>query len=135
MIGFGSVRIFRPARSSGDFTAFLASTLREPKLYAQATMRIFAPLEQRVLDRLRGAGVERLGLLRETVEQVAEVERADERHEVGRDRRTGDHHVDDAELHRIDDVDLLAELVVREERELDLLAEIRGFHVLRRLSK
>src|ERR1043165_4938281 len=67
-------------------------------------------LEQRVLDRPGGARVERLGLLRERIEQVTEVERAHERHEVRRDRRAGDHHVDDAELHRVDDVDLLAEL-------------------------
>ncbi|MHC2286980.1 hypothetical protein ACVIJW_002850 [Bradyrhizobium barranii subsp. barranii] len=30
--GFGNVLILRPARSSGVFTGFLASTLREPKL-------------------------------------------------------------------------------------------------------
>ena len=44
MTGFGSVRIFRPARSSGVLTGFLARTLREPKLYAQAMMRMLAPL-------------------------------------------------------------------------------------------
>src|SRR5258708_14382042 len=80
-------------------------------------------LEQSVLDRLGGAGVERLGLLRKTGEEITEVEGANQRHQIGRDRRARHHQVDDAELDRIDDVDFLTELVVGQERDLDLLAE------------
>ena len=87
-------------------------------------------LEQRLLDRLGGAGVERLGLLLEAREQIAEIEGSDQRHQVGRDRGTRHHQVDDAELDRIDDVDFLAELVVGEERDLDLVAEPVGLQML-----
>src|ERR1700716_2703082 len=46
MTGLGKVLILRPARSSGVFTGFLASTLRAPKLYAHEMIRIFAPLSR-----------------------------------------------------------------------------------------
>ncbi|MGY4314330.1 hypothetical protein ACVWW1_003657 [Bradyrhizobium sp. JR3.5] len=64
-----------------------------------------------------------LGLLLVAGEEVAEIESADQRHQVRRDRRARNHQVDHPELHRVDDVDLLAELIVGKEGDLDLLAE------------
>ena len=130
MIGIGQ----RPDLQAGEILRRLHRLLRQHAARAE----IIGPgddadvgaLEQRVLDRLGGAGVERLGLLLKAGEQIAEVEGADQRHQIGRDRRARHHQVDDAELDRIDDVDLLAELVVGEEGDLDLLAEPVGLQVL-----
>ena len=110
----------RPDLEAGEIFRTLHRLLRQHAARAE----IIGPgddadagaLEQRVLDRLGRAGVERLGLLRKAREEIAEVEGADQRHQIGRDRRTRNHQVDDAELDRIDDVDFLAELVVRERR-------------------
>ena len=68
--------------------------------------------------------------MREAVEHVAEIEQADERNNVGRDRGARNHQIDDTELDGIDDVDFLTELVVREEIDLDLLAEAFQLQVL-----
>jgi hypothetical protein len=46
---------------------------------------------QRLLQRLGRAGVKRLGLLRKLFEQIAEIEQADQRHDIRRDRGAGDH--------------------------------------------
>ena len=130
MTGFGSVLILRPARSSGTFHRLLRQHAARAEIIGPGDDADIGALEQRVLDRLGGAGVERLGLLRETGEEIAEVEGADQRHQIGRDRRARHHQVDDAELDRIDDVDFLAELVVGKERDFDLLAEPVRLQVL-----
>ena len=85
---------------------------------------------QRLLERLGRAGVKRLGLLRETFEQIAEIEQADQRHDVRPDRSAGDHQVDHAETDGIDDVDLLAELIVGKELHLDAVGEAMGREAL-----
>ena len=90
-------------------------------------------LEQRVLDRLGGPGAEGLCLLRKTGEEITEVEGSDQRNQIGRDRRARHHQVDHPELDRIDDVDFLAELVVGEERDIDLFAEPVRLQVLHQI--
>ena len=130
MIGIGQ----RPDLQAGEILRRLHRLLRQHAARAE----IIGPgddadvgaLEQRLLDRLGRAGIEGLGLLLIAGEEIAEVEGADERHEIGRDRRARHHQVDDAELDRVDDVDLLAELVVGEEGDLDLLAEAVGLQAL-----
>ena len=116
MTGLGSVLILRPARSSGAFHRFLRQHAARAEIIGPRDDADVRALQQRLLDRLGRAGVERLGLLRKAGEQIAKIEGPDERHEIGRNRRTRQHQVDDAELDRIDDVDFLAELVVGKER-------------------
>lgn len=61
----------------------------------------------------------------EVVEQIAEIEHAELRQHGRPDRRAGDHHVDRADLHLLDDIAFLAELVVREIVDPNLVADAR----------
>ena len=54
------------------------------------------------------------------LENVAQVERPDLRHDVGPDRCADQRHVDDAEFHLVNDIGFLTELVVRKELCRDL---------------
>lgn len=65
------MRILRPAKSSGVLTGFFASTLRRSKIIGPGDDPDVAALQQRVLDRLGGAGVKRLGLLWKAREEIA----------------------------------------------------------------
>ena len=126
MILFGRVRILLPAKSGGALTGDLHNTLREPK---SDDLNVGAG-SQRLLQRFGRAAVERLGLLREAFEEIAEVEQADQGHDIRPDRCAGDHEIDDAETYRVDDVDLLAELIVGEELHVDPIGEAVGRQML-----
>ncbi len=87
-------------------------------------------LQQHVLHGLAGAAVERARLMLVALEDVAEIGDAPGGHQIGPDRGAGDHQIDDAELDRVGDVDLLAELVVGEELDGDLLVELHRLQLL-----
>ena len=132
---FGDDRIGqRPDLQAGEVLRRLHRLLREHAARAE----IIGPgddadagaLEQGILDRLCRAAFERPGLLREACKEIAEVEGADQRHQIRRDRGARHHEVDDPELHRVDDVDLLTELIVGKKGDVDLLGKPVGFEVL-----
>ena len=130
MILLGRVRIRLPARSAGRVDRRLAEHAARAEIIGPTDDIHVGAGFKRLLERFGRAAVERLGLLGKALEQIAEVEEPDQGHDIGPDRGAGDHEVDDAEAHRVDDVDLLAELIVGKELHLDPIGEAVGRQAL-----